>query len=452
MANHGPYIAGYVRVSSAQQRDESDSPANQRQLLQVAGCERIYQDLAVSGYCLAHRRAATDFARLSADIEARLVREVVAVRLDRLARRDQLVIELAELCQSRGVILRTLQGGVVDVSTASGWLSTKIHGVFGEHYSRALSDSIRGGFAALHARGIPARSARALPFHLEREPGTRHGVQASPHWPDARHTVERYLSGDWSTGQCAGHLYKRLGWRGTSAEWGKWCRRPSIAGHMGRRDGSIIIADCWPALVSAHEWRQLRDRLDRNRSHRKHAPDQPRLLSGVCSCALCGGKLAYISVKGKGSNLSRYFFLRCRRQGCVTRTISAPPIWEEILDRLDQRTAELVRLRATDAGTRQEPPEVAAWRRELSAREALPPELRQLADDRRVQELRGLLATAATVPDFAEDWWPDGLAAGSLQFWTGRPEMEINRDLRRLIDRAVVDPSTKQILAIHWRA
>jgi DNA invertase Pin-like site-specific DNA recombinase len=445
-----PIHAGYVRVSTRHQRDESDSPANQRQILEASGCTRIYEDLAVSGFKPGHRRRARDFARLMADIEAGQVQTLTAVRFNRLIRRDALLIELAETCQRRGVTFRTVQGGVVDVSTAAGWLNVKIHGVFDEHYSRALSDSIRGGLAALHARGIPARTARALPFHLEREPGTRHGVRPSRHWPHARHAVEQFIAGEWSTCQAAAHLFQTCQWRSTSSEFVKWIQRPAIAGHMAHgasKDHAIIIRDCWPALLSADEWARAKARIAANKGRRPIRPGRARLLSGVCACALCGGKMAYVSASNGDR---RWWYVRCRRQGCVTSTVSAPPIWEALLDQLDQRTGELVRHRAADAGVRREPPEVATWRLELQAREALPVEMRQQSDNRRILELRELIAQAAQYPGVVEDWWPDGMAVGSLQFWAGREESDINADLRRIIRAAVVDPKSKALVRVEW--
>lgn len=443
-----PIHAGYIRVSTRHQRDESDSPANQRQILEAAGCNRIYQDLAVSGFKPEQRRRARDFARLLADIEAGHVQTLTAVRFNRLIRRDALLIDLAETCQRKGVTFRTVQGGIVDVSTAAGWLNTKIHGVFDEHYSRALSDSIRGGLDALHARGIPARTSRALPFHLEREPGTRHGVRPSPHWPHARHAVERFMAGEWSSCQAAAYLFQRCQWRSTSSEFVKWIHRPAIAGHMARRDHTIIIPGCWPALVTADEWAHLKARIAANRGRRPVTPGRPRLLTSICTCARCGGRMAYVSARGKAGQ--RWWYVRCRRQGCITTTVSAPPIWEAILEQLDHRTEQLVQRRAADAGVRREPPEVATWRLELQARDALPQEMRQPADNVRILELHQLIAAAATTPAPVEDWWPGGLAAGSLQFWTGRPEDEINADLRRLIRAAVVDPDAKALVRVEW--
>jgi hypothetical protein len=54
------------------------------------------------------------------------------------------------------------------------------------------------------------------------------------------------------------------------------------------------------------------------------------------------------------------------------------------------------------------------------------------------------------MPEPVEDWWPDGLAAGSLQFWSQRPETEINADLSRIIRAAVVSPQTGQLARVDW--
>jgi hypothetical protein len=78
-------------------------------------------------------------------------------------------------------------------------------------------------------------------------------------------------------------------------------------------------------------------------------------------------------------------------------------------------------------------------------------ELRQSADEKRVQELQRLIAAADTTPMAVEEWWPDGLAVGSVQFWSQRPEHEINADLRRLVAEVLVDPSTSAVVKTDWR-
>lgn len=85
-------VGGYVRVSSARQRDESDSPASQRQRLTAAGATLLFEDLAVSGYRLNQRRHASEFQRMWRAIESGQLRRLLATRLDRFARSDQIVL------------------------------------------------------------------------------------------------------------------------------------------------------------------------------------------------------------------------------------------------------------------------------------------------------------------------------------------------------------------------
>lgn len=434
-----PVTAGYVRVSTRHQRDDGDSPASQRQRLEAAGCTSIYEDLAVSGFKLSQRRRAAGFQQLVADIRAGRVDRLLAVRLDRLARRDQIVIELAELCHHHGVEFATLTGGPVSISSATGWLQLKVQSIFGEHYSRALSEAVRGGYQGLHAAGIPARSANSLPFFLQRIPGTRHGVEPSPHWHHARHAVEQVLAGAWSPSEAGVYLAKRCGIRGEGHTTKRWMAKPAMVGHMARADGTIILRDVWPALVSEHEHQQLRLILESSKGRRVPADGPVRLLTGICRCAICNGAMAYQVVTPRQIT---YHYLRCRRAGCDKRGVHAGPVWDAITEQLDARLELLVQRRAAADGVIDEPVEVTTWRRELAAREAMPEDLRQPADEARIAELRSLIAAAEQTPAAAEDWWPGGLAAGSVQFWTQRDEAEINADLRRLIRWVPVDPRT----------
>lgn len=439
--------AGYIRVSSSRQRDESDSPASQRQRLEAAGCTRIYQDLAVSGFRLDQRRKAVEFQQLIADITAGRVGRLLAVRLDRLARRDQIVLELAELCQQHHVEFSTLAGGRVDVSTASGWLQVKVQSIFGEHYSRSLGESVRAGYAGLHAQGIPARCSAALPFHLQRIPGTRHGVEPSPQWRHARHVIDGLLSG-WSIYQVCLHLVRTCGRTGDSKTTRTWLASPALAGHLAAKDGTILVRDCWPALVDEAERQRIMAILDETRRRRPSRPGRARLLSGICRCTICGGGMSHEKVRRP---TRCYDYLRCGRVGCNRTTVALGPVWEVIVGHLDGHIDALVRSRAEAAAVWSEPAEVTAWRRELAARQALPADLLQPADRRRITELQGLIAAADAVPNVMEDWWPQGVAAGSVQFWTQRPEEEINRDLRRLIAAVPVDPVTGNVGEPAWR-
>ncbi|MFN9113056.1 MAG: recombinase family protein, partial [Bacteroidota bacterium] len=137
-------VAGYIRVSGTKQRDESDSPASQRQRLMQAGAGKFFEDLAVSGYKLEQRRKAAGFQQLLAAIEAGEIDRLLCVRLDRVARRDALVMEVAEACDRAGVEFVSLGSGAVDVSSSAGWLSVRMQTSIAVHFSRLLCEIIWG--------------------------------------------------------------------------------------------------------------------------------------------------------------------------------------------------------------------------------------------------------------------------------------------------------------------
>lgn len=445
--------AGYVRVSSVQQRDESDSPASQRKRLEAAGCTQIYEDLAVSGFKLSQRRRAAGYQQLLDGIRSGRIAKVLAVRLDRLARRDQIVFELVDLCQKHGVEFSTLATGPVSIETAAGWLQLKVHSMFGEHYSRLLSESVRAGYQGLHQAGIPARSAQSLPFYLQRIPGTRHGVEPSPHWPHARHAVTQVMASVWSAAEAGLFLRDRCGIRGESSAIRRWMSSPALAGHMARypkgKDPVIILRDVWPAMVTEAERQQLLYVLQVGKGRRFERNRPPKLLTGICRCSICDGSMNYEDMSRGGRS---YQYLRCRRAGCNRRGVAAGPVWDEITRRLDAHIQTLVQRRTLATEAVSEPAEVSVWRRELAAREALPEDLRQHTDEMRISELQGLITSAEAMPSAMEEWWPDGLAAGSVQFWSQRPQVEINADLRRVIKAVVVDPSSCAVVRTVWRS
>lgn len=444
-------IGGYIRVSSAKQRDASDSPASQRQRLRDAGATVFFEDLAVSGYKLEQRRKAAQFRQLQQAIRQRQITKLIATRLDRIARRDAVVLELAELCESHGVEFVTLGSGKVDTSTASGWLSVKMQLVIAEHFSRQLSENIRHGYQGLHAQGIPARSAASLPFHLQREPGTRHGVIEGPAWDDARRVVNQLLAGRWTPPQAARFLYERHGTHGDPKTVASWLLAPSLAGHFAKRDGVILIRDCWPALVNDLEHQQLRELLSRRKRWvQSQAKDrQPLALSGLCVCGECQGTMSYHVAVRKGV---RYAYVRCSRMTCSRRNMRAEPIERQLHEQLGGHLDRLIEQQAEGLKLVTPSPELTAWRRELLAREAIPVEFRQPADQQRIQQLQQLVSSAGNLKGAIDQGELMQLRSRVLDVegWFDRPEVDRNTDLRQLVRSVTVEPETRRIAAVNW--
>lgn len=445
-------VGGYIRVSSAKQRDESDSPASQRQRLADAGATVFFEDLAVSGFKLKQRRKAVSFQRLQQAIRKREITRLIATRLDRIARRDQVVLELAELCDAYGVEFVTLGSGKVDTSSATGWLGVKVQLMIAEHFSRQLSENIRHGYEGLHAQGIPARSAGSLPFHLQRQHGTRHGVIPSDHWDHARHVVDQVLCGAWLPPQAARYLYVNCGTHGDPKTVAMWLRAPALAGHCAKRDGTIIIRDCWPALVTEDERVRLLLALQQHKrwSHVKVKPAATNALSGLCECSDCGGSLGYHTAK-RGERIYRY--IRCSKPTCARRNVVADPIERQLHALIGPHVDQLIWQQAERHKTTEPSPELTSWRRELQMREAIPVEFRQPADQMRIAELQGLISNAGSAMgvDQIELQRMREEALDAVKWFEKPPEVR-NADLRALVRKVVVDTEKRQIVRVDWSA
>lgn len=452
-------IGGYVRVSSRRQRDESDSPASQRQRLSDAGCTVFYEDLAVSGYRLPQRRKAVQFQRMWQAIESGQLTRLIATRLDRYARRDQIVLELAQHCEQHGVEFVSLSSGVVDTSTASGWLNVKVQLMFAEHYSRQLSENVKQGYAGLHRQGIAACSSKSIPWHLQRDPNSRHGVIKGPGWADARYVFERLLKDEWSLTQASDYLYPRHGVMGSHTCVREWIRRPSLVGHLVRNAGKpdeMVMRDCWPALATELEQQQTLRNIQRHKRARRSVGKgrHLRALSGFCVCSACGGNLRIHGRQKNGADQGRLLRCGAHRSVCTAPMIRVEEAEALLLAVLGPRLKRLAEAAATGQAVAPPPIEVADWRRELLARESIPVEYRQAADQARIAELQGLIEIAvrgqAAGVDQAE-LLRMRLAVESEAEWLLRAEEDRNRDFRQVIDQAVINTTEKRITEVHWR-
>ena len=444
--------AGYIRVSSARQRDQSDSPASQRKRLADAGCTLFFQD-TVSGFKREQRRKAHEFQRLLQAITSGELEHLVATRLDRMARRDDIVLELAQHCEAHGVAFSTLGSGKVDTSTATGWLNVKVQLMFAEHFSRQLSENIKTGYQGLHGQGIAACPGSAIPFHLMREPGTRHGVVPSPAWDDARYVVDQVLRADWSLTNVVQYIWPRHQVLRTPTSVRQWLTMPALEGHFIRNQGKpseVMIRDCWPALITPLEAMQITEVLGwLKRPSISRSKGTVRALSALCSCAACGSPMKVASLD-KG----RRVYLRCNAPSCLVPMVRVEVIETQLLTLLGPQLKGMVEAAAANQVTAAPPAEVGDWRRELLARQAIPAEYRQATDQSRIAELQQLIQSAVSSQAGGVDQAELlrlRLSVESEAEWLARPEEDRNRDLRQLVERLEVDAAERRITAVQWR-
>jgi DNA invertase Pin-like site-specific DNA recombinase len=133
-------LIGYARVST----DEQEL-ALQRDALQAAGCERVFEEVA-SG-------ALSERLELGACIEYLRAGDTLVVwRLDRLGRSLRHLIETVGQLEQRGIGFRSLTEGI-DTTTAAGRMTFHLFGALAEFERDLVRERTRAGLEAARARG-----------------------------------------------------------------------------------------------------------------------------------------------------------------------------------------------------------------------------------------------------------------------------------------------------------
>ena len=134
-------LIGYARVSTADQ-----DPSLQRDALRRAGCERIYEDVGVSG---------AKASRPELDRMMDSLREgdtVVVWKLDRLGRSLTNLLDLVNEMAARGVDFRSLTENM-DTSTAGGSFVFNVFAAMAQFERDLIRERTNAGLAAARARG-----------------------------------------------------------------------------------------------------------------------------------------------------------------------------------------------------------------------------------------------------------------------------------------------------------
>jgi DNA invertase Pin-like site-specific DNA recombinase len=158
-------LIGYARVSTDDQNLDL-----QRDALQQAGCERVFEDTA-SG-------AKAERIGLVALMEILRAGDTVVIwRMDRLGRSLKDLIALVERLEAVGVGLRSLQEKI-DTTSSGGRLVFHLFGALAEFERNLIRERTQAGLTAARARGRhggrkkrldPAKQKIALRLYHERQ-------------------------------------------------------------------------------------------------------------------------------------------------------------------------------------------------------------------------------------------------------------------------------------------
>jgi DNA invertase Pin-like site-specific DNA recombinase len=133
-------LVGYMRVSTSEQ-----NLALQRDALEGAGCERLYEDIC-SG-------SVTERPGLTGALDNLRGGDALVVwKLDRIGRSLGHVVELVAGLQAKGIGLKVLTGGI-DTTSSTGRLVFGIFATLAEFERDLIRERTMAGLAAARARG-----------------------------------------------------------------------------------------------------------------------------------------------------------------------------------------------------------------------------------------------------------------------------------------------------------
>jgi DNA invertase Pin-like site-specific DNA recombinase len=333
----------YVRISEDREgaglgvkRQEADCRALAAQV--GWGVADVYVDNDLSAYSGKPRPA---YRRLLEDLGAGRIDAVLAWHADRLHRAPAELEEFIRICDSRGVEVRTVKAGELDLGTASGRMVARILGDVARHESEHKSERIRRKHLELAEAGKVVGGG-TRPFGFEADRLTVRESEAEL----IREAARRVLAGDSLRGICA-DWNRRAVVTSTGGPWRQQVlRRLLMSGRIaGWREhrGVLVAPAVWPAIVDRATVDRLRARLG-DPSRRTAGPEARRYLlsGGLLRCGPCGRPLR---ARPRVDHMRRYV---CPSGpgygGCGGIAIVAEPledlVVERVLDVLDSPVVE----------------------------------------------------------------------------------------------------------------
>jgi DNA invertase Pin-like site-specific DNA recombinase len=316
---------GYARVSTEEQ---ADSLPPQIARLEAAGCDLVLSDI--------ERGKNPDRQGLieaMAMVRGGKASEIIVTRIDRLGRDAAFSDQLLGLAQGMGVVVRALDGGIIETLSPQGFLMARLTTGLAEMESRMLSLRIRKQFEQYRAQGRHLR--RRLPFGYARGDGV-HLVPHPENWAHALRVLGdlRRLG---SFAAVAYHLPNWCTWTPAGNSLQAWFTNPVIRGHIGHlldkssgkgwnRRWAEIHYDQHPALISEVDWRELADLLQRtrNRYAKVATLESSHGLTGLLVCSSCGHRLRRNTAQGVAWWRCRHRL--CSERGGVKETVVMPVV------------------------------------------------------------------------------------------------------------------------------
>ena len=261
---------GYCRVSTTKAEQDISLEGQQQQLL-AAGCDEVIVERAS-----AFKGQRKGWTHLWALVASGRVTEVLVVDQSRLSRSGD-DIEFLHACSLKGVTVRALTGGEIEVESVGGFITSSVMSVMNQAYSRLNSAKVRDGLARRRAAGH--RAIGYCPFGYRYRDGV---VEPDPdQWGPARERWEGLMALEMNC-----HGFARMNPGVSVSGLKNWVRNPMLRGIVQHQQGGV------KRLISPEEWETAKRLLSRRaRSRVSTSAPRTHLFSSLISCACCGHSL-----------------------------------------------------------------------------------------------------------------------------------------------------------------
>jgi len=382
-----PQIVGYARVSTAS-GEQISSLETQKSRLKTAGVQKIFTDVE-SGRSN-DRQAFNELLQL---IDKKAVKEIVVTRFDRLGRDAAFVDAALVLASKKNVQIRTIDTGVVDTESPTGFLMSRISTSLAEMESKMLSMRVKKAIDQRWKDGKIPRGKIPWGYHRVKY-ADKDRLELHPTEGErARKFLEVLKENGYRLHRTLKEFEDTPLSRVSSVK--KWLYNPVLRGGIGfvKIGGYQYKKVLWglhEPLIRHEDWFAVKRIMEFNtKAWGSSSKVQPKLLTGLAVCSCCENRLAYLPRKKE----THAYALRCNFLKCdlYQKRVKAAMIVEAINKALAKRSKELASL------TESEPVEVTKLRNEIDNLSKLDDSDLKEVIERKKEKLTGLLLTESPI-------------------------------------------------------
>lgn len=312
-----PVVGVYVRISKDQEGQRLGVERQREDCLAL--CEangwqvhRIYEDNDISASRYSKKKR-PEYEALISDLKDGTIQGVVYYSQTRLTRRTP---EFAEFCEifreAKGEVLAEVDGGIIDLDTTGGRMTTGMKAIFAAEESEATSVRTKRAKRAKAEKGLPERTSGRIPFGFQDDFITHNPSDVLI----IKEATERILAGE-GLRAIAFDMADRgvVNAEGKSIAYPAWkhiLESPRIAGF--RDHEGVLFQAQWEPILDPETWEAVVAVLNTKTGSRPKA-NVKHLLSGILICEICKCKMVNNKARSTVKNGEKSFYntYACRK-------------------------------------------------------------------------------------------------------------------------------------------